>query len=190
MAKRDNSKLRDLDFGTYEDDLPTQKSYKAKQVIKPKQDIPEFKRKLDESAWDEFTCKDWIEYFKIKAVENGVRFIRGDYIKENAIIKSLMGNFKSHEVKLMIEFVWDAPHTFTEKSTMGLWIFSKGWLNTVYNGALLWEKGEFGKKLQQPRVEKPNTVREWTKPVEETPSPVPQQEDKPKKKSKVTIGGK
>lgn len=109
---------------------------------KGKMKTKSFFAKQQEGLWDEFTPKDWVDYFCSKASENGFTYIRGDYMKEIGIMKGLMNKFTYTDIRDIIDFVWDAPHKIMDKSTMGVWILSANWLNTVYNSMLKWRNGE------------------------------------------------
>jgi hypothetical protein len=174
-------------------DKPQPKVVKAKDVTPKKSvktDKPKFLQKLDDGLWNEFTAGDWIAFFKHKAAENGINFIPGNYAKEASGIKALMNEFTAHEIRDMMEFVWDAPHTLTEKATMGLWIFTGGWKNTIYKSSKLWREGKFVDKskqqLQRPQREY-RPMEDTIKVEQVTPTADVLPPPSKKKKSRVTI---
>ena len=114
-----------------------------------------FLLKLSEGEFNAFDHKDWFNYFCYKASEHGVKYITRNYAKEYAIIKSIMGEMSYTELKDMIDFVFDSPQDIVEKQTVGLWILSKGWINTIYQNTLLWKQGKYKPKTPQKRN------REW-----------------------------
>jgi hypothetical protein len=42
-----------------------------------------------------------------------------------------------------------------EKKTVGIWILSKGWINSVYQNTILWKEGKYKPKTA------PKRNREW-----------------------------
>lgn len=88
----------------------------------------------------------WIKYFASKMGETGMRYISSP--KDSNIAKSLLKNFTEDDIKLMIDFIFDSDQTFVDKRTVGFWVLSKGWLNTIYNNSVLWKDGKF-KKVQR-----------------------------------------
>lgn len=114
-----------------------------------------FMQKLADELFSQFDHKDWFQYFVHKAQEQNVKYLTRNYAKEYAIIKSIMGEMTWRELKDMIDFVFDSNQDMVEKRTVGLWILSKGWINSVYQNTLLWKEGKYKPKTA------PKRNREW-----------------------------
>ena len=147
--------------------------------------------KLELEDYASFDEKDWFQYFVFKAEENGVKYLARNYAKDYTIIKSILSELAWTELKLMIDFIWDSNQDIHPKQTVGIWIISKGWINTIYQNALLWQDGKYRPKTAPTHnrewiaeaSSKPSTGIEYGKPVKD--SSEPQQKIKPKKKIKI-----
>ncbi len=128
---------------------------KIRGLIVPNIDIPDKKRgrpnnkdkfrgKLDSGEFEEFTYKDWILYFEYKYSLQGRKYISSP-TKDSSIIKSVMSKFSPEEIKTMIDYVFDSNQTVVDPRTVGIWILSKNWLNTIYNNSILWKEGSIKK---------------------------------------------
>lgn len=153
--------------------------------------------KMNEELFDEFNEKDWFQYFVLKAEEQGVKYLVRNYAKDYTIIKSLQSELEWHEIKLMIDFVWESNQDIVEKQTMGVWILSKGWINSIYQNSLLWKDGKYKPKSA------PSRNREWVaeastkstsnsglrygKPIKDEDEPK-QEQPTNAKRSKITLG--
>lgn len=166
MKRPDRSKIIDL-FNSNEDaEFAPEVSTRLKQTTKKKQsgktgnknasNKARFERKLADENFEEFDHRDWYQYFVHKASEHGIRYLTKNYMKDYAIIKSILNEMNWSEMKLMIDFVFDSNQDIVEKRTVGVWIMSKGWINTTYNNALLWKEGKYRPKTA------PKRNREWT----------------------------
>ena len=179
MALRDKSKIQ----GLFSSSAGFSLDYLEEQLDndKEKRKLSPFKQKLRDENFEDFVWKDWKEYFKFKAKACGIdRFIPGNPAKESQILKSLMTKFSPYEIKEMIDFVWDCdehklvPH----KNTMGIWILSSGYLQSVTQLMETWKR----EGTLMPKQNRPLTESKWDneEPVVVT---------KPKKKSRITVGG-
>lgn len=163
MAKRDMSKVIDL-FSVTVENKPLKRMKQngsKKQGPTNRKDI--MMTKLAEGKFSEFDEKDWLQYFMLKASEHDIKYLNRNYAKDYAILKSIMNELSWSDLKLMIDFVWDSDQDIKSKHDLGVWILSKGWINTIYQNALLWEEGKY----------KPSKVqrnREWK--VEASKKPV------------------
>src|SRR5699024_4581924 len=100
------------------------------------------------------------------------------------------------ELKLMIDFVWDSDQDIVDKQTMGIWVLSKGWINSIYQNALLWQDGKYKPKSA------PTHNREWIaeastkkgglaygKPIRsDEEEDEPEEEIKPRKRVRIGLG--
>jgi hypothetical protein len=168
MAIRDKSKASGL-FSSANfsfDDLD-------RELVKQKSNS--FKARLDEGDYDSFTWKDWQNYFKLKAKEYGVtKYVSGLAYKESSTIKSLMKNFSSQEIKNMMDFVWECdeynPCRNKRKETLGIWIFSSGFLQEVAQLTDIWIangtlRSEKDRPLTESKWEDKETSTEDSKPT-------------------------
>lgn len=122
--------------------------------------------KLEDELFNEFDEKDWFQYFVLKAEEQGVKYLVRNYAKDYTIIKSILSELTWDELRTMIDFVWESNQDIVEKRTMGIWVLSKGWINSIYQNSILWKEGKYKPKSA------PNRNREWvaeasSKPVTE-----------------------
>jgi hypothetical protein len=126
---------------------------------------------IEDGDISSFTYKDWIKYFTKKAEEHDVAYVRSDNIKESAIVKSLMKKFQPSDIRNMIDFLWDAPHTIVkDKDTLTIFHLSGGWLSGVYNQSRKWIEGQYQTENKKKRFK-----REW--------------DDTNKKKPTIKFGG-
>jgi hypothetical protein len=155
-----------------------------------------FMRKLSDGLYSELSENEWIMYFQMKYKEVNDRgyYIdkaNGSYTKANAIFKGLLMRYNPKDVKLMIDFLFEADHDIKPKNQIAIYMLSKGWLDTIYSDALLWRDGEYlnraqfnAKKYKEAQPNKRN--REWIPPEEKKEEPeaiIP----KRKKKSTITL---
>lgn len=161
--KPDKSKIYDL----FETDLtPVSRKPPITNKKKPTGKANEhnksrFMMKLEDELYSEFDYKDWFQYFVHKADTHGIRYITRNYAKEYAIIKSILNEMSWTELKDMIDFVFDSNQDIVEKRTVGLWILSKGWINSIYQNTILWKEGKYKPKTA------PKRNREWQPEVAE-----------------------
>lgn len=134
---------------------------KKEELTATQKNYNKFEAKLNEELFSEFDHKDWFQYFVYKAREHNVKYLTRNYAKEYAIIKSILNELTWEDLKLMMDFVWDSNQDIVEKPTMGLWILSKGWINSVYQSSLLWAQGKYKPSKA------PKRNREWTGQVAE-----------------------
>lgn len=120
-----------------------------------------FHRKLEGECFQEFDHNDWIEYFKHKADQHGIRYIVGNFMKEQSVIKSLMRELHWDAIKGMIDFIFDSDQDITDKRTASIYLLSSGWINTMYQNSQLWLSGEYTPRSQK-KNDTPKRVREWT----------------------------
>lgn len=157
---------------------------KATKTATNRKDLMNYK--LSKGKFKDFDEKDWFQYFVLKAKQNNVRYLQRNYAKDYAILKSIMGELSPEEIKNMIDFVWDCDHDiYSPKSTMGIWILSKGWINTIYQNSVLWAEGKYKPKNA------PMRNREWVDEASVKPTEEEVKVDKKKpviRKKKVTIG--
>lgn len=118
--------------------------------------------KLEDELFESFNVSDWIEYFRLKAEPYKVD-LRTITAKDTAIFKSLMSNYRVNEIRDMIDFVWDAPHTIKPKDEIRMWILSGGWINDIFNKSQKWKRGEFNNNPSKPK-------REWSDWKEVSPA--------------------
>lgn len=183
MAQADRSKIIGL-FDTPVDNTFNVNTRKIKSNGKPnirtrKQDMLE---KLEIEDFGSFTEKDWYQYFVYQAEKNGVSYLTGNFAKEYAIIRSVLTQLSWVDLKLMIDFVWEANHDLVQdKRTLGVYILSKGWINTVYQQALMWRDGTYKSKNA------PLHNREWVVEASKKKQDAEQDDWQPKKKKKRTI---
>jgi hypothetical protein len=145
--------LKNTSFADEEDILiPSKKTKKSTKIVRsPSQDIPEdensYKNKLEEERFNDFVVGDWKKYFQKKAIDNGYFFRYVNNPKSNSqaksIIQALMKEFSGDEIKIMIDFLWGAPHKLTNKSAMGIGMLSGNWLQTVLIASQNWAQGKF-----------------------------------------------
>lgn len=92
---------------------------------------------------ENYTPDDFMNYWKAKAREKDVVYVPVRY-KDRAIIKSLMNNFKSSEIKIMMDYLWSSNERIYTKegllnyTSYGLFLLSSSWLNSIYNKAIRW----------------------------------------------------
>lgn len=159
--KPDRSKLVDLFETTEEIIRPDRKAAtKRKAEKKPVTSVSDnnksrFLVKLEEEAFHEFDYKDWYQYFVWRASENGVKYLTRNYAKEYAIIKSILNELSWTDVKNMMDFIFESDQDIADKRTAGLWLLSKGWINTIYQNTQLWMDGDYKPKTA------PKRNREW-----------------------------
>lgn len=161
MGRADRSKVIDL-FETDVEEIVTPTTRMANKT-KPKQEKGKanennkarFLLKLEAEQYNEFDYKDWFQYFVHKAQSQGVRYITRNYAKEYAIIKSILNEMSWVDLKNMIDFVFDSPQDIVDKRTVGLWVLSKGWINSIFQNTQLWINGKYKPKSA------PLHNREW-----------------------------
>lgn len=129
-----------------------------------------FLNKLEKGMFSEFKNTDWIMYFQQKYKEvNGRGYsLVGEvaWRNERSIYNSLIKKFPPKEIKLMIDFLFDADHDMKPKVQLGAYIMSSKWIDSTYNNALLWRDGLYmtqaqfrNKQYQEAKPAKRN--REW-----------------------------
>lgn len=101
-----------------------------------------------------YLYKAFLQYFIFKAGEKEVRYIRGNNLKEVAIMKSLVENFTASEIKNMIDFLWSDDNDIVKGGVRYVTIYhlSKGWINSIYQASDEWSKGTYQVKGSSKRV--------------------------------------
>lgn len=163
MARADRSKVIDLFSEEFEPVVAKTRSTKPKQKKSTTQSKGVANQKnrehmmslLEDESYGEFNEKDWFQYFILKGEEQGVKYLARNYAKDYTIIKSILSELSWVELKLMIDFVWESNQDIQPKQTLGIWIMSKGWINTIYQNSLLWRDGKYRPKSA------PTHNREW-----------------------------
>ncbi|AEZ50510.1 hypothetical protein F400_gp063 [Bacillus phage BCD7] len=136
---------------------------KAEKKTANQKNKEKFQARLDEGEFHEFDHKDWYQYFVMKFEEQGSRYIQTNYARDYAIIKSVLDNMGWSNLKDMIDFVFDSGQDITDTRTVGVWIISKGWLQSIYQNTQLWKAGEYKTKNA------PKRNREWIAEASEKP---------------------
>jgi hypothetical protein len=158
-VRPDRNKIVDIFSSEEEIVTPTKRhTSRKKQPEKPtvmQSQKERFLHKLKEEEFSAFDHKDWFQYFVHKAQGQGIRYLTRNYAKEYAIIKSIMNELPWTDLKNMIDFVFDSNQDIVDKRTVGLWILSKGWINTVFQSTQLWLDGDYKPKTA------PKHNREW-----------------------------
>ena len=146
MANVDLSKLKEK-YSNFEMKPQKDKDLKKKGHGNTTIAKRKFLNKLSEGMFSEFTSGDWIFYFQRKYEKtNGRTYpINGQkaWMIEHAIYKSVMKDYTPKDVKLMIDFVFDSSQDIKPKLQLGSYIFSKGWLQGVYQSSMLWQTGDY-----------------------------------------------
>lgn len=154
--KPDRSKTVDV-FTKFSDFLDSTIEAKENAPVQPKnlsnKAFQAFITKLNNEQFDEFNHKDWLSYFIHKGKSKGMRYIP-NYIKDAAVLKSLMSNFEPTDIKNMIDFIFDSNQDIVDRRTVGIWALSGGWTNTIYQNSQLWINGEYTSK--KTLTKKPN----------------------------------
>lgn len=181
---------------------PSQKSKTQSKGIANANNRARMLEKLEDELFNEFNEKDWFQYFVMKAEEHGIKYLVRNYAKDYTIIKSILNELSWDELKTMIDFVWDSNQDIVDKRTVGIWVLSKGWINTIYQNSVLWKEGQYKPKSA------PSRNREWvaeasSKPVEtnkglkygkpikeEKEAEVEKETSVIPKKSRITLGRK
>lgn len=95
-----------------------------------------------DNDFSNYLADDWMRYWKSKAKEKNVTYVPIKY-KDVAVLKKLVRDFKSSDIKLMMDYIWDDSTSFIIKgerllpSSYGLFLLSGAFLNSVYNKATL-----------------------------------------------------
>lgn len=114
---------------------------------------------LKNEEFHKFSPKDWITYYSERFHETfGSKYLSSG-VKDSAIMKSLLANLDWEDVKLMIDFVFDCDHDLFNTRQLGIFAFSKGWLNQTYQSAQEWQAGTYVKKSDLRKL--PRRNREW-----------------------------
>lgn len=163
-----------VDFSATRMKPKTQK--KAEKKTASQKNKERFELKLQEGTLHEFDYKDWYQYFvmKFEEQEGSARFLQGNCAKDYAVIKSILNNLSWSDLKDMIDFVFDSGQDIVDTRTVGVWIISKGWLQTIYQNTQLWKAGDYKPKNA------PKRNREW----------VAEASEKPKKSDSLELGAK
>lgn len=135
-----------------------------KLVRKPSSTAGKYKALMDEESFDEFTDKEWAQYFQQKAKEHGMNYVIAHKIPAKAVLKSVVQNYKGHEIKRMIDFLYDSGQTTFDVTSGAINGLSKGWLDYTYTNSVLWVQGKFDDKKRKPQEIKVESTREWTSP--------------------------
>lgn len=102
-----------------------------------------FERKLNEGDLDLFKSADWIEYFK-KQASPYQKYVKARH--DSTIINSIMKKYSPAEIKNMIDYLFSDAYDYKEKWEVGIYLLSSSYLNSTYNGSILWKKGGLEKK--------------------------------------------
>ena len=90
-----------------------------------------------------YNASEWMKYWKSKAKEKNIKYVAVKY-KDTDILKKLVSDFKSDEIKLMMDYLWDSGDTFTIRgetlhySSYGLYLLSSAFISSIYNKAIWW----------------------------------------------------
>lgn len=127
--------------------------------------------KLDEGLLGELTEKEWMMYFDdsfFRANRFYPRYPKDNlsFVKRKSVMQRVMSNFDAKEIKLMIDFLFQAEHDIKPKSQLNIFILSAGFLDVVSMSAQAWELGQYQTKSQMYREQRiqnsnQNTKREW-----------------------------
>lgn len=127
--------------------------------------------KLDSGLLGELDEKEWMMYFDdsfYKVNRFYPRYPKDNlsFIKRKSVMQRVMSNFDAKEIKVMIDFLFEAEHDIKPKSQLNIFILSAGFLDVVSMGAQAWELGQYQTKSQMYREHRvknsnQNTNREW-----------------------------
>lgn len=124
-----------------------------------RESISRFDKMMADGDYHKFNAKDWITYYSRRFKDTfNVRYMSSG-VKDSAVMKSLLQNLDWEEIKLMIDFVFDCDHDLYNARQIGIFAFSKGWLNATYQSAHEWQAGTYKKKSEMRKL--PRRNREW-----------------------------
>lgn len=115
---------------------------------------------------ENYTATDFMNYWKSKAKSRDITYIPVKY-SDRAIIKALMKNFRSSEIKVMMDYLWDSNERIYTKdgvlqyTSYGLFLLSNKWLNSVYNKATQWHSGYKEESVRGKEAQKEGVVIEF-----------------------------
>ena len=201
MANADLSKLKDK-YSNFEM-KPKKESPLKKRDTKLSASKRKYLARLAEELFSKFTTTDWIFYFQ----QQYEKFNQRPYVlagqkgwtMEHAIYRSLMKEFTPKDIKLLIDFIFESQQDIVPKKQAGGYLFSKKWIQGVYQSAILWQTGEYQNKTEiykdkfkATTPEKRN--REWVKEEEIKDASIKDTKDeapiimlKRRKKGKITF---
>ena len=115
------------------------------------------KEAKEELDIDNFTHKDWRDYFISQYEKQGRRYIitqsKVEHSKIKTILVNLMKLFVPRDIKLIIDFIFESDQDIVAKPTASISLLSSSWINSLYQNATLWEDGKY-----KPKKEKQATV--------------------------------
>lgn len=115
---------------------------------------------------ENYTATDFMNYWKSKAKNKDITYIPIKYA-DRAIIKALMKNFKSSDIKIMMDYLWDSDERIYTKegilqyTSYGLFLLSNKWLNGIYNKAIQWYNGYKEESVRGREAQKEGVVIEF-----------------------------
>ena len=59
-----------------------------------------------DSDFSNYLADDWMRYWKSKAKERNIKYVPVKY-KDVAVLKKLVKDFKSSDIKVMIDYIWN-----------------------------------------------------------------------------------
>ena len=89
-----------------------------------------------DSDFSNYLADDWMRYWKSKAKDRNIKYVPVKY-KDVAVLKKLVKDFKSSDIKVMIDYIWDDSTSFVIRgerllpSSYGLFLLSGAFLNSV-----------------------------------------------------------
>lgn len=124
--------------------------------------LRKFHYKLENELFSEFDKTDWIFYFQMLYKEtNGIGYYinQQGWIKEKSIYNKLMKDYTPRDIKNLIDFIFYSNQDIMDKKQAGSYLFSKGWIQSVYQTSKLWENGMYESKAEQ--ISGKKRQREW-----------------------------
>lgn len=109
-----------------------------------------------ENTIDSFDSTDLAFFFQQKAKENGIRYEIVNMRRDVGIFKNLLKHYQSHEICLMVEFLFESNQDYLNVRELQPTVLSSGWSNKIYQDAMLWIDDEYIPKSESRRSE-----REW-----------------------------
>lgn len=100
-----------------------------------------FLLKLQEERFSEFKTSDWILYFQYKAHQKGLDIRITNRNAVNSIFASIRRNYTPKEIKLMIDFIFECEHYYS--NNIGFHLLSSYYVNKIFNDAKMWENGTY-----------------------------------------------
>lgn len=148
-----------LDFNTCLNNVSTS----TDEQLAEKRMTKAYKSRLEKESYKDFTKRDWMTYWIMKAKEHDVAYIVGNSMKEYSVLDSLRRKFKPNEVKAMIDFLWDSEQDMFIKSSMGVLVLRSDCINGIYQNSQDWIFGKYKTRAQWKQEKRQPTKRnrEW-----------------------------